>query len=66
VWRALEPHERPVGQAGRRSARDELEVVLLRFAKTAAGAAIALYGGSLVFSLTDAVEPTQVLAAGPV
>jgi hypothetical protein len=64
AWRALEPHERPVGEAGRHSAREDLELVLLRFAKTAAGFAIALYSGSVVFALTDPGEPTRVLVAG--
>jgi hypothetical protein len=51
AWRILEPQERPAGDAGRRLARDELQDVLLRFAKAAAGAAIVLYGASLAISL---------------
>ncbi|MBX9591919.1 MAG: hypothetical protein K2X43_21715 [Hyphomonadaceae bacterium] len=51
AWLILRPQERPSGDAGRRLARDELQDVLLRFAKAAAGAAIVLYGASLVLSL---------------
>lgn len=51
AWRTLQPQERPAGDAGRRLARDELQDVLLRFAKAAAGAAIVLYGASLAISL---------------
>jgi hypothetical protein len=51
AWRILQPQERPAGDAGRRLARDELQDVLLRFAKAAAGAAIVLYGASLAVSL---------------
>jgi hypothetical protein len=51
AWRILQPQERPAGDAGRRLARDELQDVLLRFAKAAAGAAIVLYGASLAISL---------------
>lgn len=50
-WRILEPRERPLGEAGRRSARDDLQVVLLRFAKGASGVAILLYLTSLSISL---------------
>jgi hypothetical protein len=51
-WLTLEPQERPAGEAGRRQARDNFQDVLLRFAKAAAGVAIALYGASLVVSLS--------------
>ena len=51
AWRILPPQERPAGDAGRRLARDELQDVLLRFAKAAAAAAIILYGASLAVSL---------------
>jgi hypothetical protein len=50
-WRILEPQERPMGEAGRRSARDDLQVVLLRFAQGASGVAILLYLTSLSISL---------------
>src|SRR5262245_14137539 len=50
AWRILEPQERPVGDAGRRSARDDLQ--LLRFAEAAAAAAILLYSASLSISLS--------------
>jgi hypothetical protein len=51
VWRILKPEERPVGEDGRRRARDDLQEVLLRFAKSAAAVAIALYFSSLLLSL---------------
>jgi hypothetical protein len=51
AWRILHAHERPAGDAGRRSARDDLQVVLLRFAKGASGVAIVLYTASLFISL---------------
>ena len=51
VWRILRPQERPIGDAGRRSARDDLKDLLLRFAQDAAGVAIVLYTTSLFISL---------------
>jgi hypothetical protein len=51
VWRILEPRERPVGEAGRRLARDDLQEVLLRFAEAASAVAILLYTASLSISL---------------
>jgi hypothetical protein len=51
VWRILRPQERPIGDAGRRSARDDLQELLLRFAQAAAGVAIVLYTTSLLISL---------------
>lgn len=51
VWRILRPQERPIGDAGRRSARDDLQELLLRFAQAAAGVAIVLYTTSLFISL---------------
>ncbi len=51
VWRILRPQERPIGDAGRRSARDDLQDLLLRFAQAAAGVAIVLYTTSLFISL---------------
>ena len=35
AWRILKPQERPLGDAGRRSARDDLQEVTLRFAEGA-------------------------------
>jgi hypothetical protein len=52
AWRGLDPHERPLGDAGRRSARDDLQHVLLWFAKASAGTAVILYGASLSISLS--------------
>jgi len=52
VWLILQPQERPAGDAGRSLARDELQDVLLRFARASAGAAIVLYGASLAVSLS--------------
>ena len=53
AWLTLLPEERPPGDLGRRYARDELQDVLLRFAKAAAAVAIVLYATSLIVSLTD-------------
>ena len=52
AWRILKPQERPVGAAGRRSARDDLQVVLLKFAEVASVVAILLYTASLYVSLS--------------
>lgn len=52
AWRILKPQERPLGDAGRRSARDDLQEVTLRFAEGAAAAAILLFCASLSVSLT--------------
>jgi hypothetical protein len=51
AWRILKSEERPLGEVGRQLARDDLQDVLLRFAKAAAAIAIALYSSSLVLSL---------------
>ena len=50
AWRSLEASERPVGDTGRKIARDDLQEALLRFARAAAGAAIVLYAASLYLS----------------
>ncbi len=50
AWSALQDDERPVGDDGMRWARAELERMLLRFAKSAAGVAGVLYGSALVLS----------------
>jgi hypothetical protein len=50
-WVGLDQHERPAGVAGVRGACDQMELLLLRFAKTAAGLAGALYGTSMIASL---------------
>jgi len=55
AWRILTPQERPVGEDGRRLARDDLQQTLLRFAKAAAGIAIVLYASSLILSLSKGV-----------
>jgi hypothetical protein len=52
AWRILEPQERPSDDAGRRSARDDLQEVTLRFAEGGAAAAILLFCASLSVSLT--------------
>lgn len=49
-WRVLRDEERPSGDQGRRWARAELEALLLRFAKSAAGVACFLYGSALLLS----------------
>ncbi len=51
LWRALKADERPAGAHGRRVARAELEELLLRFAKIAAGIAGILYGSALVLAV---------------
>jgi hypothetical protein len=51
-WRVLTPAERPAGEEGRRRARERLEEVLLRFAKGASAIASALFGTSLLASLS--------------
>ena len=53
VWRDLLPRERPFGNSGRRLARDDMQELLLRFAKAAAGTAIILYALSLYISLSS-------------
>ena len=51
AWRILTPSERPVGDDGRRSARNDLELVLLNFSKAAACVAVMLYSCSLLYAL---------------
>ncbi len=51
AWCALQDEERPVGEDGQRWARAELERLMLRFAKSAAGIAGLLYGSALVVSI---------------
>jgi hypothetical protein len=50
AWRILRDEERPSGERGLRWAHAELEALLLRFAKSSAGAASILYGSALVLS----------------
>jgi hypothetical protein len=50
AWRALPDEERPEGEIGRHWARAELQDVLLRFAKSAAGVAGILFVSALVLS----------------
>lgn len=56
VWQSLRPDERPAGANGIRVAFDAMQNLMLRFAKTAAGAAIMLYGSGLLLSLTFGFE----------
>ena len=51
AWCQLRDEERPVGEHGRIWAQVELQELLLRFAKTAAGIAGILYGSALLLSL---------------
>jgi hypothetical protein len=51
AWSTLQDEERPAGEDGMRWARAELERMLLRFAKSAAGIAGILYGSALVLSV---------------
>ena len=53
AWSALQDEERPVGDEGMRWARAELERMLLRFAKGAAGTAGVLYSSALLLSLAS-------------
>lgn len=50
AWRFLDPHERPVGDSGRRWARENFEELLLRAAKIASAIAIGCYSTALVAS----------------
>jgi len=52
VWLALRPDERPAGEHGVRFALTSLQDHMLRFAKSAAGAAVMLYGSGLTYSVT--------------
>jgi hypothetical protein len=52
VWQSLRPDERPAGAHGLRVAFDAMQNLMLRFAKTAAGASVMLYGSGLLLSLT--------------
>ncbi len=52
VWQALEQDERPAGPQGIRFALTSLQNEMLRFAKSAAGAAATLFGSGLAVSLT--------------
>lgn len=52
VWRGLLPDERPAGDHGIRIARDYMEELLLRFAKSSSAIAGWLYGSALILSLT--------------
>lgn len=52
VWRGLDPDERPAGEHGIRIARDYMEELLLRFAKSSSAIAGLFYGSALILSLT--------------
>lgn len=56
VWQSLRPDERPAGPQGIRVALDAMQNLMLRFAKTAAGASVMLYGSGLLLSLTFGFE----------
>ena len=49
-WQVLQPEERPVGDAGRAYARQQLETMLLTGAKSAAGVASFLFELGLLTS----------------
>lgn len=51
AWSQLRDEERPVGEHGKIWAQVELQELLLRFAKTAAGIAGILFGTALLLSL---------------
>lgn len=65
AWRILQPQERPVGDAGRRSARDDLQELLLRFAQAAAGVAVVLYSASLFISLQTQSRSLHAVVTSP-
>jgi hypothetical protein len=50
-WRELEPQDRPEGHDGAVWARERMEETLLRFAKSAAGVACALFGSALIVAM---------------
>lgn len=52
VWRGLGPDERPAGEHGIRIAREYMEELMLRFAKSSSAIAGLLYGSALILSLT--------------
>jgi hypothetical protein len=64
-WRILEPEERPDGEAARHLARDDLQELLLRFAKAAAGVAIVLYSSSLLLSFDRASRSLHAVVSQP-
>jgi len=51
AWSALDEDEKPVGHDGLVWARAELQTMMLRFAKTAAGISGLLFGSALVVSV---------------
>src|SRR5262245_29045987 len=65
VWRILKPEERPAGTEGRRTARDDLQVMLLRFARIAVGSAVLLYTLSLFFSLSRGSRTLHAVVSPP-
>lgn len=66
VWRGLDPDERPSGEEGMRIARDYMDYLLLRFAKSASAIAGVLYGSALVLSLTAANPDTDIFVTAAV
>jgi hypothetical protein len=51
-WQVLDPEQRPVGDDGRRMARERLMDVMLKFAKNASAAASLMFGTALIASLS--------------
>ena len=64
AWRSLTPEERPAGDHGPLLARDQFQVLLLRFARGGAAVAVFLYASALVLSaaMTDTGFDTIVTA----
>ena len=56
VWRGLAPDERPAGEHGLRIARDYMQELMLRFAKSSSAVAGVLYGSALVLSVSGVGE----------
>lgn len=50
VWQSLRPDERPAGGYGVRVAHGAMRLLMLRFAKTASGTAVVMYGSGLVLA----------------
>ncbi|MPZ56416.1 MAG: hypothetical protein GEU91_07930 [Rhizobiales bacterium] len=61
AWRGLHPTLRPIGDSGRRWARNNFEELLLRTAKTASVIAIGFYCAALVASVVALPEAYHIV-----
>lgn len=65
AWRSLRPEERPAGDAGPQLARDQFQMLLLRFAQGASAVASFLYVSALVLSaVTNDSEFNAIVTTG--